>query len=137
MVDVASGTFEVEITPDPAELAGSVKRSRLSKVFAGDLSGTSEGVMLSAGDPQSSFAGYVAVEKVTGSLAGRQGEFVFQQFATMAAGLYRLEYEVSPGSGTGELSGLTGRLELEIDQDGTHHYEIEYSFEGEGGPPLS
>jgi hypothetical protein len=137
MADVARGTFEVEITPDPAEIGGSVKRSRLSKVFAGDLSGTSEGLMLSAGDPQSSFAGYVAVEKVTGSLAGREGEFVFQQFATMAAGQYRLEYEITPGSGTGELAGLTGRLALVIDEDGTHRYEIEYSFEGEGKPPLS
>lgn len=128
MTDVARGTFEVDMTPDQAELGGSVKCSRLSKVFAGDLSGTSEGLMLSAGDPASSFAGYVAVEKVTGSLAGREGEFVLQQFATMAAGEYRLEYEITPGSGTGELTGLAGRLELTVEQDGTHRYEIEYSL---------
>lgn len=114
--------------PAPAELDGGVNRFDFTKTFVGDLEGTGAGVMLSAGDPQDGSAGYVAMETVRGKLGEREGGFALQQFGTMHAGSQTLHYEVVPGSGAGSLGGISGRLRLTIDGDGTHHYELEYDI---------
>jgi hypothetical protein len=124
----ARGTFAVTVQPGAAELDGAVARSELSKTLTGDLTGTGRGLMLSAGDPQTGEAGYVAVETVRGRLAGREGGFALQQFGTMHAGARVLHHEVVPGSGTGGLAGITGTLHLEVDDDGTHRYALEYDL---------
>jgi hypothetical protein len=125
----ASGTFEVTLTPGTAELDGVVSRFELTKQFHGDLDGSGIGVMLSGGNPQAGTAGYVAIETVSGRLGGLRGSFAIQQFGTMHAGAQTLHYEVVPGSGTGELAGLSGTLRLTIDPDGTHHYELDYDLD--------
>jgi hypothetical protein len=124
----ASGTFDVSLVPGVAELDGAVGRFELTKRFHGDFDGTGTGVMLSAGDPQVGTAGYVAIETVKGRLGDREGGFAFQQFGTMSGGRQTLHYEVVPGSGYGELAGISGILRLTIDEDGTHHYELEYDL---------
>ena len=126
MTSTARGTFEVTMRPGAAELDGAVARFELEKTFAGDLEGTGTGVMLSAGDPQAGAAGYVAVETVRGRLGGREGGFALQQFGTMHPSGQVLHYEVVPGSGTGELAGITGTLHLDVDDDGTHRYALEH-----------
>jgi len=128
MVNTARGTFAVTMQPGPAELDGAINRFELSKTFHGDLQGTGAGVMLSAGDPQAGAAGYVAIETVDGNLGGRQGSFALQQFGSLHGGSHTLHYEVVPGSGSGQLEGLTGTLHLNIDEDGTHRYELEYEL---------
>ncbi len=128
MANTARGTFDVTMQPGPPELDGAISRFELSKTFHGDLQGTGVGVMLSAGDPQVGAAGYVAMETVDGTLGGRQGSFALQQFGTLHGGSQTLHYEVVPGSGSGQLDGLTGILHLNIDEDGTHHYELEYEL---------
>jgi len=72
-------------------------------------------------------AGYVAIEKVTGSLHERRGTFVLQHSGTMAGGEQQLNITVVPDSGTHELAGLTGSLKIAI-ADGVHSYELEYSL---------
>ena len=128
MTGTTRGTFDVTIRPGPAELDEQVHRVDLSKTFHGDLEGAGMGVMLSSGDPQAGEAGYVAIETVRGHLGERAGSFALQQFGLMHAGSQTLHYEVVPGSGTGELSGIVGKLHLDIDQDGTHHYQLEYDL---------
>lgn len=123
----AHGTFEVTLTPlEPEQGLG---RFRIEKSWHGDLEGTGHGVMLSAGDPGAGRAGYVAMEVVEGSLGGRRGSFAFQQLGVMDAGGQQLTYRVVPGSGTGELAGLDGVLELVIEEDGTHRYTLTWSLE--------
>jgi hypothetical protein len=124
----ARGTFDVDLAPGEVELGGAVKRFELTKRFHGDLVGTGKGVMLSAGDPQIGTAGYVAIEVVHGSLASNEGSFALQQFATMRAGAQNLHYEVVPGSGEGDLAGISGTLQLTIDENGTHHYALDYDL---------
>jgi hypothetical protein len=128
MGSTAIGTFEVELAPGPTELGGAVTRFELTKHFHGDLDGTGFGLMLSGGDPQIGTAGYVAIETVSGRLGNRDGGFALQQFGTMSDGSQTLHYEVVPGSGSGELTGISGTLQLRIDDDGTHHYELEYEL---------
>jgi Protein of unknown function (DUF3224) len=127
---VAKGTFSVEMKPqaEPAAADGvSLGRMSLHKRFEGDLVATGEGEMLTALTPIKGSAGYVAIERVTGTLGGRSGSFVFQHSGTMDAGDQRLSISVVPGSGTAELSGLSGRFTLRI-ADGRHFYEFEYTL---------
>ena len=128
MTSTARGTFDIAMTPGSAELDGAVGRFELSKTWRGDLAGSGIGVMLSAGNPSEGEAGYLAIETVTGRLGDRNGGFAFQQFGTMHAGSQTQYYEIVPGSGSDQLAGIGGVLHLTVDEDGTHHYELEYDL---------
>ena len=128
MASTASGTFDVTLRAGAAELDGAIGRFELSKTFHGDLQGSGAGVMLSAGDPQAGAAGYVAIEIVRGRLGEQEGSFALQQFGSMHDGSQTLHYEVVPGSGTGQLIGITGTLHLDIDEDGTHRFKLHYDL---------
>jgi Protein of unknown function (DUF3224) len=122
----ARGTFDIDLKPGPTELGGAAGRFDFTKTFHGDLAGEGAGIMLSAGDPGQGSAGYVALETVSGQLGGRTGGFALQQFGTVLDGAQALTYEVVPGSGHGELAGITGTFALTVDDDGTHRYELDY-----------
>jgi uncharacterized protein DUF3224 len=126
----ASGTFEVKLTPqDAEEKVGdpSIGRTSVTKLFSGDLEGTSKGQMLAVGTEVDGSAGYVAMERVTGNLDGRTGSFALQHSGTMTRGAPQLSVTVVPDSGTGELAGLTGKMNITI-VDGTHLYEFDYTI---------
>lgn len=127
----AIGTFDVEIKPLGTHNSSDLTLGRMSieKQLHGDLEGTSKGEMLSAGSSIKDSGGYVAMERVTGSLNGRPGSFVFQHSATMTRGVPNLSVTVVPDTGTGDLAGLTGSLRIII--DGTKHsYEFDYTLPG-------
>lgn len=117
----AHGTFEVRLTPGD-ELVERTGRFVLGKTWTGDLSGVGHGVMLSAGNPEAGAAAYVAVETVEGMLDGRAGGFAFVQLGTMDGGASEQTYVVAPGSGHGELAGISGVLALDV-VEGEHHYD--------------
>lgn len=126
----AEGTFEVQLTPQEegaGEPGGAPGRMALEKTFEGDLEGTSRGQMLTAMTTTPGSAGYVAIEQITGQLAGRAGTFVLQHSGTMTEGQQQLSIEVVPRSGTGDLEGLTGTMEIRI-EDGQHFYVFDYSL---------
>ena len=126
----ATGTFEVKLAPIPTEddrNGSPVGRFSIEKRFSGDLTGTSTGEMLSAGSPAQGSAGYVAMERVKGTLAGRSGTFVFQHSATMHRGVNTLSIQVVPASGTGDLAGLAGTFAIVI-EGGQHSYEFDYEL---------
>ena len=83
--------------------------------------------MLTAGEIGKGSAGYVAVERVSGSLHGRRGTFALQHHGTMTRGVPRLSIIVVPDSGTGELAGLAGEMTIDLD-GGKHSYVFEYSL---------
>ncbi len=125
----AAGTFTVKIvplTPAPAEGLG---RFSIDKEIHGDLEATTKGEMFSGGDPKAGSAGYVAIEVVTGTLDGRKGSFALQQMATMSPAGMKMEVVVVPGSGTGELKGISGTFKI-IVAEGKHSYEMEYELPG-------
>jgi hypothetical protein len=125
MSETARGSFEVTIIPLDSD--DGIGRMSIEKTWAGDLTALGRGHMLSAGDPAQGSAGYVALEIVTGDLHGRSGSLAFQQLGVMHAGDQQLTYLVVPGSGTGELAGITGSLALTIDDRG-HTYELTYDL---------
>lgn len=123
----AHGSFTVKVqslTPPPAEGLG---RFSIDKEIHGDLEATTKGEMFSAGNPGQGEAGYVAIEVVTGTLAGRHGSFVLQHSATMDASGPKMNVIVTPGSGTGELKGITGTFTILI-ENGRHSYDFEYAL---------
>ena len=126
----ATGTFDVKTDPLPTEdkTEGSLLgRMSIDKRFHGALEGNSRGEMLTAGTTVQGSAGYVAMERVTGSLGGHSGSFVLQHSATLDRGKPTLSITVVPDSGTGGLEGISGRMSLEIG-GGQHSYDFEYAL---------
>ena len=124
----AKGTFEVKITPQtPDDYAdGAVLgRMTLDKSFHGDLEATSRGQMLTAMSAVKGSAGYVAIERVVGTLNGRRGSFALQHSGTMDRGAPTLAVSVVPDSGTDDLAGLSGSMEI-IVAAGGHAYVLTY-----------
>lgn len=131
MTTLARGSFDVTIEPATQEELSdgtSLGRLSLAKKFHGDLEASGKGEMLTATTAVEGSAGYVAMERVDGTLHGRQGSFVLQHVGTMARGEQHLTVTVVPDSGTGELEGLEGTLDITIDDDGNHFYELDYTL---------
>jgi len=125
-----SGRFDVKLTPldlnDP-QAGPTLGRRAIDKQFHGELQARSLGEMLSAGGTVQGSAGYVAIERVSGSLNGRSGSFVLMHNATMNRGVPQLSIAVAPDSGTGELAGLSGSMGIRI-EDKQHYYDFDYSL---------
>ncbi|AIF46311.1 DUF3224 domain-containing protein [Dyella japonica] len=126
----AKGTFEVKITPQaPQDGVGdpSVGRMALEKQFQGDMQGQGLGQMLAVGTAVDGSAGYVAMERVTASVHGRQGSFALQHSGTLNRGTAQLSVTIVPDSGADGLAGIAGRLSITI-AGGVHAYDLEYTL---------
>jgi hypothetical protein len=99
----------------------------IDKQFHGDIEGTSKGEMLTAGTNVKDSAIYVAIERVSGTLHGKRGTFLLHHTGVMDRGKPHLNITVVPDSGTGDLEGLTGSMNIII-ADGKHSYEFEYTL---------
>ena len=133
MTKHAKGPFDVKLAPQPVALEDQgegATRSRMSldKQYHGELEAASKGEMLTAMTATQGSAGYVAIEKVDGTLHGRKGTFALQHNATMTRGEPFLNIIVVPDSGTGELTGLSGTMKIVIEAGGKHFYELDYTL---------
>lgn len=131
MTQHATGSFEVKMAPQkpdnaPAEASG-LGRMSIDKQFHGDLEATSKGEMLSFLNRDIGSGGYVAMEKVSGTLQGRSGSFILEHNATMNRGTPALEVIVVPDSGTGELTGISGSMKIRV-EGGGHFYDFDYTL---------
>jgi hypothetical protein len=130
MTSRATGTFEVKVFPQPADAyadGATLGRLTLDKTFAGDLQGTSAGQMLTGLSPVEGSAGYVAIERFTGTLAGRRGTFIMQHLGTMQRGSPSLSVSVIPDSGSDALTGIAGTMTIVV-SPGRHEYILEYTL---------
>jgi hypothetical protein len=129
----ASGPFDVRIVPqkadNPQAEGAGIGRMSIDKRFHGDIDAASQGEMISFRTAEPTSAGYVAIERVTGSLHGRKGSFVLQHNCTMARGVATQGIVVVPDSGTGELVGLSGSMTIVIAEGGAHSYVFDYTLE--------
>jgi hypothetical protein len=130
----AKGPFSVKTTPQAwsESSQGSVTdhalgRFLLDKQYHGDLEATGEGQMLTAGSPDKGSAAYVAVERVNGTLHGRTGTFLLTHSGTMNKGARQLLITIVPDSGTGDLTGISGTMDIQI-VDGKHNYQLNYTL---------
>jgi len=126
----ASGIFDVKTSPlagDDATAGTLIGRYAIVKQFHGDLEVASKGEMLATGDPSSGNAGYVAIEQITGTLHGHAGSFALQHIGVMDHGNRKLCVTVVPGSGSDELTGISGSMTI-LNDSGKHSYEFEYTL---------
>ena len=125
---ICRGTFEVNMEPELPFLEQdgvTLNRNAVRKEFSGDMVGTSEAQMLAAFTGTPGSAGYVAIEHFTGSVDGKPGSFVLQHNGVMNKGDAQLTVTMVPDSGTGELTGISGTMELDNDE-GKHSYVLDY-----------
>ena len=132
MANHATGPFEVKMTPqkpdNPIEEAAGIGRMAGDKQWHGGLDGTSKVVMLATAPDAKGSGVYVALERVTGTLKGRSGTFLLYHTGIMDRGTPTLTILVAPDSGTGQLTGLTGKMTINIAAGGKHSYDFEYTL---------
>lgn len=126
----ATGEFVLDAwvgeTYDDADGA-TLSKVAAPKTFRGDLTATSHAQLLTVQDCDGNPAAYVGIERVSGTLHGKQGTFVLHHTAPGTAG-EPLVIRIVPRTGTGELAGLRGMLSITGDIDGGHTYTIEYEL---------
>ncbi|MEW9529492.1 DUF3224 domain-containing protein [Microbispora sp. NPDC049125] len=129
MTDHATGTFDItdwnELATEDKDGA-TIGRTRITKTFHGDLTGTSTTEILTVTTPAGPSA-YVGVEHVEGTLSGRKGTFVLQHSAGADDNGQWMRWQIVPTSGTGELTGLRGEGKITI-TDGGHNYALDYTL---------
>lgn len=133
MTEIATGAFVVQLAPLPVEgqpEGSKIGRMSIDKTITGDLVATTKGQMLSAMTDVKGSAGYVAIERVEGTLHGKAGTFVLQHTGTMNRGERSLSVTVVPDSGTAALEGIAGTFDIII-ADGQHRYEFRYTLPSE------
>jgi len=126
------GPFDVKVIPQPPEEAAAgavIGRMLLDKQFHGALEATSKGQMLAVMTSVKDSAGYVALEHVVGTLEGKRGTFALQHSGTMNRGKQSLDLTVVPDSGTGDLTGLSGKMAIVV-TGSKHEYDFEYTLGG-------
>ncbi|TKD11847.1 DUF3224 domain-containing protein [Polyangium fumosum] len=129
----AQGRFDIARTAEPpydTREGATLGRSRFEKRFEGGLVATSIVEMISAVSGVKGSAGYVAIERVEGALEGRAGSFVLQHSGTMDRGAASLSVTVVPDTATGALTGLRGRMQIDI-VGGEHRYTFDYDLPAE------
>jgi hypothetical protein len=126
----AKGTFEIQMKAEPPyDVVEGISLGRVSfdKQFSGPLTATSVVNMIGARTPVEGSGAYVAVERVTGTLDGKKGTFVLHHTGIMTRGVRTLTVLVVPDSGTGELRGLSGKMDIQVEA-GQHRYDFEFAF---------
>jgi hypothetical protein len=125
----AKGAFDVKIAPQPTDdkSATPLGRMTLDKQYHGDLEATAKGEMLTGATTVKGSGVYVAVERVEGTLQGRHGTFLMHHTGLMTRGVPQLSINIVPDSGTGELTGITGTMDIQIDA-GKHSYVLKYTL---------
>jgi hypothetical protein len=120
----ATGPFDVTITPQES---APVARKLLYKEFHGDLEAVAHGEMLAAFEPLTGAGVYVAIDRVTGTLHGKSGSFLIAHRGIANADGQTLDIVIVPGSGTGQLEGITGTVGIEI-KGKEHFYSVQYEL---------
>ena len=129
-IQQAKGEFDVERSVEPAcDMGGgaSAGHYRFDKRFHGDLEAGSVVHMLAVGTDVPGSAAYVAIERLEGSLQGRNGSFFLQHNGIMDRGAATLSLSIVPDSGAAELAGISGRMAIDI-TGGKHFYTLDYAL---------
>jgi hypothetical protein len=122
----AAGEFKVKLVP-VSEATDPLMRMSIDKQFHGDLEATSQGQMMAGGNEANGARVYVALETVTGTLSGHKGSFILAHRGTMTGSDQALSIIIVPESGTEDLRGITGNVEIEI-TGGKHLYKMDYTL---------
>jgi hypothetical protein len=132
----AQATFKVEnfrtagVEPNPPVVTAlPVSVATMAKHYQGEISGVSATMFTAAFDHASTKGTYVAMESFEGSLHGKTGAFNFIHSASTNGGGRADEFfRIVDGSGTEDLTGISGTGGIAVDADGTHRLWLEYEL---------
>jgi Protein of unknown function (DUF3224) len=102
-------------------------RIHIERRFQGDLEGEATAELLTA-TAEDGTAVYLALDRISGRLDGKEGSFVLQHRGVLSADGAEIDGAIVPGSGTGELKGITGHGAITVDNEGTHRLTLEYEL---------
>ena len=123
----AKGPFTVTLTPQQSAPDAPIAHMLLNKEFRGDLEAIAHGEMMAASEPLTGAGVYVALDRVTGTLHGKSGSFLMAHRGIRNADGQELSIVIVPGSGTGQLTGITGTVGIEI-VGKEHFYTMDYEM---------
>jgi len=124
-------SFEPVDYTSPIETGVKVGHAHMVKEFTGGITGRSCTQFSFAFDEGAGLGTYVAMEAYEGSLDGRTGTLAFAHSATTDGRSQARLAEfvvIVPGSGTGDLTGITGQGHIVVHDDGTHVLELDYEL---------
>ena len=101
---------------------------KVTEKFTGDIEGTGAARMLQS-QRKDGPASFCAVERVTGTLAGKRGTFLLQDEGKVEGTRVSGTWFIISGSATGELRGLRGDGSFEAELGQHASYVIDYWFE--------
>jgi hypothetical protein len=114
---------DIDTFPDGSKIA----RSRATQTFSGDITGSSITVSTLFYRPDGT-SDYVTIERLDGAIHGKVGTVAMRYTGTYDLKLAKATFEVIPGSGTGDLEGVTGSGTFQADHDMNVSYELDYAF---------
>ena len=126
MSQEASGKFDIELSQENAA-DSQVGRFVISKRYHGGLEASAAGEMLAVRTATEGSAGYVAMERVSGTLNHLAGSFILQHTGSMNRGAQSISVTIVADSGTGDLTGISGELKIE-QSGGVHRYRLIYDL---------
>jgi hypothetical protein len=103
-----------------------LSRVHISRTFTGDLEGEGTAELMIA--KSEGGGGYVGHDRISGTLGGKSGTFVFQHTGLMGSEGVSNSGTVVPGTGTGELEGITGEGTMLADDEGNHTLTLDYEL---------
>ncbi len=112
--------------PYGEEAGAELSRVHISRTFTGDLEGGGTAELLIA--KSGGGGGYVGHDRIAGTLAGKPGSFVFQHTGLMGPDGVTNSGTIVPGTGTGELAGITGEGAMLADEEGNHTLTLDYEL---------
>ncbi|UOX89267.1 DUF3224 domain-containing protein [Amycolatopsis sp. FBCC-B4732] len=125
MTSTATASFVLDKwEPQATDEAGGTEFARvaITKTFTGAIEGTSTVEMLTASNATS--RAYVAFERLAVSVDGRKGGFVLHHTADDSG----LTLKILAGSGFGELAGISGTANIELDAEQNHMLVLSYAL---------
>lgn len=126
----ATGNFEItaweQTDYDEGAAGPKLSRATVRKTFQGELAGESAAELLMCGDAEGGIV-YTALERVTGRVGDRSGNFLLLHGAMRGIDTTESSGRVVPDSGTGELRGLRGTVAIRHDEQGAT-FTLDYDF---------
>lgn len=127
----ANGWFELaswsEETYEEIEGGAKLTRASVTQTFSGDVEGEGAVQWLMAYGSDGT-ADFVGLQRIRGSIQGRHGIFVLETSGEFDGQTATWTASVVPGSGTGELGGLTGTGRFRAPQGSKATFELSYAL---------
>jgi hypothetical protein len=103
-----------------------LSRVHISRTFSGDLEGESTAELMIA--KSEGGGGYIGHDRISGTVGGKSGSFVFQHGGIMGPEGVSNTGTIVPGTGSGELDGITGEGTMLADDVGNHTLTLTYEL---------